>query len=142
MMTKTVSANTNHGVPMPRAIVSVKRPKRSFEAAFPRRAPKPGRTPFGASTSLRAARAMGCPPSAGERDRCCRGGYLFRFIVAGGTSPVIGQQIVEDIVNGHHPDEAVVLVHDGKRDQVVAGEDARHLGRARVGHHRLEARVE
>ncbi len=53
-----------------------------------------------------------------------------------------GRQVVQDVVDRHHPDESVVVVHDGQRDEVVGRELARDLGEARVRAQRLEAVVE
>src|SRR3954451_6475344 len=136
-MTMTVSATRKYVVPIARANDSEKRPKRSpLGDPPPNRSPKLLRSPLGLSrrTSRRelAVRAMRCPPPG--RNGCGRSAYgLGRGFVARRTSPVVRQQIVEDIVNGHHPDESVVLIHDGHLNQVVAGQDARHLGRAGVG---------
>src|ERR1700712_5289267 len=99
----------NHGVPIARAMPSVNRPNTS--RLPPRKGTKLVRSPFGLSrrVSLRTARAIGCPPSADRDSRRTRA-HGFRFIVGRRTSPVVGEQIVEDVINGHHPDKSVVLV--------------------------------
>ena len=51
-------------------------------------------------------------------------------VVFGMTSPVIWQEVVEHVVNRHHPDESMLLVDDRHRDEVVAREDAADLGGA------------
>src|SRR6218665_3518070 len=98
---------------MPRAIASVARPKRSRPEG---RKTNGGRMPVGDSMLMSLRRAMRDPPLPGG-DGCGIGAHGFR--VSRGTSPVIRQEVVEDVVDGHPPDEPVLLVDDGKRDQLI-----------------------
>src|SRR3954471_22067855 len=43
---------------------------------------------------------------------------------AGPVAPVVGQQVVEHVVDAHRADQPALVVHDGSGDQVVGGEVA------------------
>src|SRR5215217_3471269 len=47
-------------------------------------------------------------------------------------APVVGEQVVEDVVDADRPDEPALGVDDRGRDQVVGGEVAGHLGQRRL----------
>src|SRR6188472_412384 len=96
-MTNTDMPMRNQLVPIARAKASEKRPMRSLPEG---RNPKAGRMPLGESSRmLSLRRAMRGPPSAG-RDGCGAGAHGFGMVIPRGTSPVIGQQVVEDVVDG------------------------------------------
>src|SRR5699024_11841048 len=59
-------------------------------------------------------------------------------IVTTGGAAVLGQQLVEDVIDGDHPDEAIVLVGDRHRHQIVRGQQLRDLGQSRVRRQRLD----
>src|ERR1700710_2008456 len=125
MAQNRVSANRKVGVPMLRAIHSVNRPKRS---RLSKRGTKLLRRPLGESSrfSSRLMRAMCRPPCGSYRDGCCRSVAVRRLRTAlmVGTSPVIGEKVIEDVVNGHHPDQTVGFINDGNGHEVVAGQSS------------------
>src|SRR5215208_5270086 len=57
---------------------------------------------------------------------------------AGPLAPVVGQQVVEDVVDAHRTHEPALVVHDGCGNQVVGGEVARDLRERRLRPERVE----
>src|ERR1700712_2176360 len=105
-----------------RAIHSVKRPNRS---RLSKRGTKLLRRPLGESSRVSSrllARAICRPPCGSYRDGCCRSvaARRLRTALMVGTSPVIGKKVIEDVVNGHHPDQTVGFVDNGNGYEVVA----------------------
>src|SRR3954468_12029619 len=100
--TMIVCTARNRPVPRNRAIPSANRPTASGPSR--RKLPKPRtRLPLGTSSRWRSA-------------------------TAGPLPPVVGQQVVEHVVDGHRADEPPLGVHDRGGHQVVGGEVARDLG--------------
>src|SRR5215207_9814359 len=56
----------------------------------------------------------------------------------GPLAPVVGQQVVEDVVDAHGADQAALGVHHRCGDQVVGGEVPGHLGQGCLGTQRVE----
>src|ERR1700712_3153078 len=98
-MTMTVCTARNRPVPRNRAIPSANRPTASGSSR--RKLPKP-RAPRGTSSRR---------PSA----------------TTGPLAPVLGQQVVEDVVDADRTDQVTLLVDDGGGHQVVRGEVPGHL---------------
>src|SRR3954449_9410014 len=57
-------------------------------------------------------------------------------------TPVIGEDVVEHVVDRDRPDEAALLVHDRDPDEVVRREDAGDLPQRRVRLQRLDVLVQ
>src|SRR5215207_11364483 len=57
---------------------------------------------------------------------------------AGPLAPVVGQQVVEDVVHADRTDQPALRVHDRGRHQVVGGEVAGDLGQWRLRAQRLQ----
>src|SRR5215207_2686214 len=57
---------------------------------------------------------------------------------AGPLAPVVGQQVVEHVVDAHRAHQAALVVYHGRRDQVVGGEVTGDLGQRRLRPQRLE----
>src|SRR3954451_13800162 len=98
-------------VPRNRAMVSAKAPTAS---GFSRRK-LPNRRAWPRGTSSRGASAT-----------------------AGPLAAVVGQEMVEDVVDADRPDQPALGVHHGGRDQVVGGEVAGDLGERSLGAERIE----
>jgi hypothetical protein len=45
------------------------------------------------------------------------------------TAPVVGEQVVENVIDGNHSDKPVSFVDDGHRNEVVTGQYSSDLGR-------------
>src|SRR3954451_19620802 len=56
----------------------------------------------------------------------------------GPLAPVVGQQVVQDVVDADRPDQPALRVDDRGGDQVVGGEVAGHLGQRRLRPQRVE----
>ena len=65
-----------------------------------------------------------------------------RLVVIVVRAPVVGQQVVEHVVDADRADEAPRLVDDRQRDEVVAREHARDLGGGCRRGHRVERVVD
>src|SRR5699024_8244038 len=92
----TVQPKGKGGVPMNRAKASAPRAKVSGETV------KLGSLRLLERGISKSSTAMSLPLPA---------------IVTTGGAPVLGQQLVEDVIDGDHPDEAIVLVGDRHRHQ-------------------------
>ena len=57
-------------------------------------------------------------------------------------APVLGQQVVQDVVHGHHAEQAPHLVDDGQRDEVVRRQPAGDLVERGVGADRVDVGVD
>ena len=62
------------------------------------------------------------------------------------VSPVIGQDVVENVINRHHPNEAVCVIDDGELDVYLFKGDnlldgVRHLASVLVGRHHRNPKV-
>src|SRR6478735_7792234 len=96
---------------MKRAIRSLRRPKASGSYVGVRTSVR--RTSRGWSSRVvrRGSRAIG---------HLRRGRGAIRLMTA--APPVVGQQVVQDVVDGDRAEQVVVLVHDRRRDHVVGGQ--------------------
>ena len=117
----TVRQMRNRGVPMNRAMLSEIRPNASSSSCGRRMQ----RRAAGSSQRGRRDGASSHGPPPGARDVRARWSSAAVALVVG-LAPVLGQQVVEHVVDGHHPEQSLLGVDDGQRDAGCSV--ARHAG--------------
>src|SRR5687768_14719753 len=114
----------NWAVPMKRAKVSLQRPKVSWLSV--------GR----GSRTRRVSRGWS-RRAAGARLPWSATGHLATLL-----APVVGEDVVQDVVHGHRAEQPPVLVDDRDAHEVVRRQHAGDLAEGRVGRQRLDLLVE
>src|SRR5829696_6109297 len=133
-MIKVIQAR-NRAVPMKRANPSANLPKASRSTrtrGSADRFRRPG--VFNRSSSRSALATRRHPFAEGWRDHGRRRVELR-------TPPVLGQQMIKNVVNGDRADQSVIAVGDRGIDQVVGGEVSAHRIQVGTGRQRLKLGV-